>query len=164
MKRITFLLLLLFSLNMVFSGFVGPTPKYGDYEPVYMKRSDLENSVAYKDQARKMVHPGKIYYKSPYIYINERYKGVHVINNSDPANPVKEGFITAPGCIDMAVKDDVLYLDNSVDLVAFSLSRKEVTKRVKNMFPEPLAPDNTFNYHPREENMVIVEWKKITRN
>jgi hypothetical protein len=92
--------------------------------------------------------------------VNERYKGIHVINNANPAHPVNEGFIIAPGCIDMAVKDHTLYLDNSVDLVAFDLNTQTVTRRLKNVFPEPAGPDNSIYYGPREGDLILVEWKK----
>jgi hypothetical protein len=152
----TFLLIGIFLLSTSFSDTYF---RNWNYIPIFMKRSDLDNSVTYQSEARMMENPGKIYFKSPYIYINERYKGVHVINNSDPYNPIKEGFIVAPGCIDMAVKGDVMYIDNAVDLVAIDLLAKTVTKRIKNVFPEPISPDNNVYYENNDE-YVVVEWKK----
>jgi hypothetical protein len=111
-----------------------------------------------------MEQTGKIYYLAPYIYVNERYKGVHVINNSDHYNPVKEGFILAPGCIDIAVKGNILYLDNAVDLVSFDLNSKQVTNRIREVFPEPTPPDNVFHYYgSRPEGYIIVSWEKIVK-
>lgn len=133
------------------------------YSPVFMSREALDNSVKYMPGARDLKQPGKIYYRAPYIFVNERYKGVHVINNSNPAHPVNEGFILAPGCMDMAVKGNILYLDNAVDLVSFDLDSKQVTKRIKDVFPEPLPPDETsFSYYSfsRPEGYILVEWKK----
>ena len=52
------------------------------YMPVFMSRETLENSVKYIAGTRDMIQTGKIYYRAPYIYVNERYKGVHVINNT----------------------------------------------------------------------------------
>jgi len=136
--------------------------EYETYSPVFMSRENLENSVKFIQGSREMINTGKIYYRSPYIFVNERYKGVHIINNSVPANPVHEGFILAPGCIDMAVKGNIIYIDNSVDLVSFDLSNKEVTKRIRNVFPEPLPPEDfiTYNYFNRPEGYILVEWKK----
>ncbi|MDR3338627.1 MAG: hypothetical protein LBT25_00780 [Candidatus Symbiothrix sp.] len=152
--------LLLMGIFVLNTSFSDTYFRYWNYIPVFMKRSDLDNSVSYHALARDLENPGKIYFKSPYIYINERYKGVHVINNSDPYNPIKEGFIVAPGCIDMAVKENVMYVDNAVDLVAIDLLTKTVSKRIKNVFPEPLAPDNSMFYNNDRENYVLVEWKK----
>ena len=134
------------------------------YMPVFMSRDVLDNSVQFVPGARDMIVTGKIYCRASCIYINERYKGVHVINNSDPAHPVNEGFILAPGCIDMAVKGNVLYIDNAVDLVSFDLESKQVTKRIRNVFPEPLPPDD-FSYVPgnRPDDYVLVEWKIVNR-
>jgi hypothetical protein len=137
----------------------GPLYEVRGYSPVFMDYADLEHSVSYRAEARELVSPGKIYYKAPYIYINERYKGIHVINNSDPAHPVKEGFIIAPGCLDIAVKGDILYLDNSVDMVAFDLVAKKVTERIKGIFPEPLSPAGDW-YFGSHEGKVLVGWKK----
>ena len=138
---------------------------YSGYSPVFMSREVLENSVSYIPGAREMIRTGKIYYRSPYIFVNERYKGVHVINNSNPAHPVNEGFVLAPGCIDMALKGHILYLDNAVDLVSFDLNSKQVTKRIRDVFPEPLPPDDmgfirTYN---RPKDYILVEWKMMYR-
>ena len=137
----------------------------GVYTPVFMSRETLENSVKYIPGARDMVQTGKIYYRAPYIYVNERYKGVHVINNADPARPANEGFILAPGCIDMAVKGNILYLDNAVDLVSFDLDSKQVTRRIRNVFPEPLPPDDFIydGYPNRPKDYILVEWKTTTQ-
>lgn len=130
------------------------------YIPIFMERGELEKSVFWKTTPEELVRPGKIYYKSPYIFVNERYLGVHVINNSDPTNPKQEGFIVAPGCIDMAIKGNILYLDNAVDLVAFDLATQKQTHRVKDVFPEPQAPDNRYvDTQDRPENYILVGWK-----
>lgn len=154
--------LFILSLLCIGSLLMGNTSSYlsGVYIPIFMERGQLEKSVSWKSEIRELIQPGKIYYKAPYIYVNERYHGVHVINNSNPKNPRQEGFIVAPGCIDIAVKDNILYMDNAVDLVAFDLTKKEVTRRIKNVFPEPQAPDNHYHYMgDRPENYVLVGWK-----
>jgi hypothetical protein len=156
MKK-TLLLLFLTSLAVMA---LGPDDET-TWSPVFMSRETLESSVKYIPGARDLIRTGKIYYRAPYIYVNERYKGVHVINNTDPTRPVNEGFILAPGCLDMAVKGNILYLDNAVDLVSFDLDSKQVTKRIHNVFPEPLPPED-FHYKVfhRPEGYVLVEWKK----
>jgi len=158
MKKVFLLLVIAFLAIMARE----PVNRERMYTPVFMSRETLENSVKYIPEARDMIQTGKIYYRAPYIYVNERYKGVHVINNTLPASPVNEGFILAPGCIDMAVKGNILYLDNAVDLVSFDLDSKQVTSRLRNVFPEPLPPDDFFFYNTynRPEGYVLVEWKK----
>jgi glutaredoxin len=138
------------------------TDDYGyDYYAVYMHRDNLEKSVSYVEPGKEMKNPGKIYYKHPYLFINEKYKGVHVYDNTNPASPVKKGFIIAPGCLDMAVKDNILYLDNAVDMVSFDLSKMKEVKRIPEVFPELAPPSSSAWYdssHP--EGLIIVEWIK----
>jgi hypothetical protein len=146
-----------------------PWNPYSEYKPILMKRTQLENSVHFIEK-QNLVRPGKIYFKGDTIYVNEKYKGVHVIDNSRPESPLLLGFITIPGCIDMAVKNNVLYADNAVDLVAVQLSQNlsdiTVTKRIRNVFPELTAPDQ-LNLEPayqpenRPENTIIVAWEKV---
>lgn len=160
MKKLCLLTFSILCLGCFLLGSTSSSPSQA-YVPIFMERGELEKSVFWKPEPRKLKQPGKIYYKSPYIYVNERYHGVHMINNSDPQNPRQEAFIVAPGCIDMAVKGDILYMDNAVDLVAFNLVTKQVTHRVKEVFPEPQAPDNRYyDLGDRPENYILVGWKK----
>ena len=145
--------------------------QYSDYTPVVMKREALERSVFLKE-AQPLLNPGKIYAKDNYLFINEKYEGIHVIDNTDPTNPNSIGFINVPGCIDMAIKGSILYADNAVDLVAIDLSKYpkiEVTERIKNIFPEQLPPDLDYipdNYLPsnRPKKTIIIKWVKRSIN
>lgn len=140
---------------------------YCAYTPVLMKRTDFENSV-YSTNAKTLKNPGKIYAKDNYLFINEKYEGIHIIDNSDPENPENVGFINIPGSIDMAIKENIMYVDNAVDLVAISLTNFPdiiVAKRIKNIYPELLPPG--YSYIPskymaanRPKNTVIVNWTK----
>jgi hypothetical protein len=131
-----------------------------EYRPVFMTRDELNRSVFYVAEGRALNDPAKIYSLAPYIYVSERYKGIHIINNSNPRSPVNEAFIVAPGCLDMAIKDGILYIDNAVDLVAFDLTAKTVVQRLTHVLPEPSAP-GLYAYLPdRPEGMILVGWKK----
>ncbi|MDX5347137.1 MAG: hypothetical protein LPK19_07800 [Hymenobacteraceae bacterium] len=134
------------------------------YQPLLMSRQQLETSIALK-APQPIYAPGKIYLFGNHIFINEKYKGVHVINNQDPKNPEQVAFIQVPGNIDFAVKNQVLYVDNAVDLVAIDLSdlnNIEVTQRIKNVFPELSAPDgfNTYDRANVPDDAVVVGWTK----
>ncbi|MDR2383188.1 MAG: hypothetical protein LBD76_04795 [Prevotellaceae bacterium] len=154
------LLFVLFALT-VMQGSSTDDNYYYDYLAVYMDRNSLENSVFYIEAGKEMKNPGKIYYKHPYLFINEKYKGVHIYDNTDPSNPVPKGFISAPGCLDMAVKDDIIYLDNAVDMVSFDLKNMREVHRIPDVFPE-LAPPNSSARcdHNHPAGLIIVEWTK----
>jgi len=114
------------------------TYHYIAYTPVYISEAELRASVAILP-ATDIVAPGKIYYMSPYIFVNELDKGIHIINNTDPSNPQNIAFINIPGNIDISVKDNILYADSYIDLVALDISdplNVMEVNRVMNVFPQ----------------------------
>lgn len=130
------------------------------YEPILMKRSDLEKSVSWLPP-KPLEKTGKIYVKGNYIFINERFRGVHVIDNTDPKNPENKGFIRVPGNIDLAVKGNFFYVDNAIDLVTLRWygDSVHVLDREKEVFPAFEPPDGGFYDFPdRPENTIIVKW------
>ena len=49
-------------------------------------------------------------------------KGIHILDNTTPANPKNVAFIDIPGNMDLAVKGDILYADLYTDLVTLDIS------------------------------------------
>ena len=147
---------------MVLASFDAVPGQYGGWTPYFMTRPELEKSVSYAGEAKEMVDPGKICVAGSKIYVVERYKGVHVIDNSDPANPRQTNFIVAPGCMDVAVQGTIIYLDNAVDLVAFDMAAGAVTKRLKDYFSEPVSPSGD-RYRNDSRDMIVVGWKQIVK-
>lgn len=110
---------------------------------------------------------GKIYYKDNTIYVNERNRGIHVIDNSDPAAPVAIKFIEVVGSEDIAIKGNILYSDNISDLVAIDISNLDdikVTKRVKDLYSESkkLYPDGYNGYFEcvDPEKGIVIGWEE----
>lgn len=107
------------------------------YAPVYLSYAELRAPVAAADPVQ-LEETGKIYVKDSYIYVNELYKGVHVIDNANPSSPQRIAFIPIPGSVDMAIKGTTLYADTYVDLVAIDiadpLNAFEVA-RIEDAFP-----------------------------
>jgi len=134
------------------------------YQPVLMSRTQLETSVM-KKPPLPIVDPGKLYRYGNYILINEKYKGVHIINNQNPKAPENLAFIQAPGNVDFVVKNNIMYLDNAVDLVAIDLqdlNNLQVKKRVRNAFPDLQPPDSNLGRYylgDAPENAIIVGWE-----
>jgi hypothetical protein len=106
-------------------------------EPVYLSYNDLRASFKVAG-GQQIIHPGKIYFKDHFIYVNEYQKGIHVIDNTDPASPQIVKFIEIPGSVDLAIRDNILYADSYVDLVAIDISNPDdirEVKRIENIFP-----------------------------
>ena len=134
------------------------------YVPVLMSRQQLEVSVN-KKGPQMITSPGKLYRYGHYILINEQYKGVHIINNQDPRAPQNVGFIQVPGSLDFAMKNNVMYVDNAVDMVAINLSdpdNPQISKRIQNAFPALLPPDRLPVVNDEKgmpQDAIIVGWK-----
>ena len=106
-------------------------------EPVYMAYDELRASFKVAG-AREIKQSGKIYFKDDIIFVNEYQKGIHVIDNSDPASPKVVKFIEIPGNVDLAVKGNMLYADSYVDLLTIDISDIDNIKEIDrdtNVFP-----------------------------
>jgi hypothetical protein len=113
--------------------------------PVYMNYDTFRSSVL-KTDGRALSNPGKIYFKDNILYINEINQGIHIIDNQNPANPVNIAFITIPGNLDLSIKDNILFADSFIDLVAIDISDPAnpiEIDRLENAFPNVLP---VFDY------------------
>ena len=168
MKTRTLLSLLILVLALLFLFFlpiIVPTENknlayaetYNVYAPVYMSYEESRKPIT-SISAQPLEEFGKIYVKDNFIYVNELYKGVHVINNQDPSNPEIIAFINIPGNVDIAIRNDILYADSWIDLVVIDISNPtnvSEIKRIENVFPNT-GP--TFLYLEELESEPIFEW------
>jgi len=97
------------------------TEEYVYFEPVYTTMEEVRSSVALVP-AEEINTVGKLYFKDGILYVNEPGKGIHIIDNKNPANPIRLKFLQIPGNYDLAIKGNTLYADSYVDLVAFDVS------------------------------------------
>lgn len=160
---------LLFVIVMLFtiggcSDKVKDTVTYTANVPVYQKRAEFVKSVK-AGTMQDLMRPGKIFLKGNYIFINELYRGIHVIDNSTPAAPKNIAFITIPGNVDIAVRGNTLYADSYADLVAIDITdptKATETARYTNAFPNVMPP--TENSYPvaaiDTAKGVVVGWKQ----
>ncbi len=129
------------------------------YKPVYMDRDAFETSLSLQN-SNTIDKAGKIYVYQNYLFINEKNKGFHIYDNTDPSNPKAIKYIKTPGATDMAIKNNAIYINQARDLIAIKLSSDlqslTVTKRVQNIFPEMLSPDGFNAYTP--QGKVLINW------
>ncbi|WP_197276110.1 hypothetical protein [Mangrovimonas sp. TPBH4] len=139
--------------------FIEPMPS-SLYTPVIMERSEFEASTTL-ESPKSIVNSGKIYVKDNFLFINEKNEGFHIFDNSNPENPINIGFIKVLGSSDLAIKGDILYVNNATDLVAiqpnFETETVTVTKRISNTFPQLFSPDG-FEYYNLQEDDIIINW------
>lgn len=142
------------------------TEEFTANKPIYLSYEDLRAAVKFEG-ARDLKNPGKIYFKDDYIFINEEFEGVHIINNADPGNPQNVGFIEIPGNVDIAIKNNTLYADSYVDLVAIDISdisNPVEVSRQEDVFPYTLPPyDENYRIADVDEEKGVVTAWEITR-
>ncbi len=134
------------------------THRYTFMRPVYTSTAEIRNSFAV-EAPRTLTGTGKIYYRAPYVFVNQPGEGVHIINNTDPANPVNEKFINIPGNFDLAVQGNILYADSYIDLLAIDISNVNsvrIAERVEGAFPAY----NSWGFSWNEATGVVTRWEE----
>lgn len=136
--------------------------QWSQYEPVIVKR-ELFPPTTQLIGARDIINSGKIYIKDNLLFVSEVNEGFHVFDNSDPVNPIKKAFLKVLGSSDLSIKDNSIYINNAVDLIAVKpnddLTKIEITKRVKNVFPQLASPEGYLPNNLKEDE-IIVNWIK----
>lgn len=105
-------------------------------DPIYKSLEAIRQEYAVAGP-RDLKFPGKIYVYGKYLLINEINEGIHIIDNTNPAHPVNVSFVVISGNKDMAVKENIMYADNAIDLLAIDISdpkAPKLTKRVDGVF------------------------------
>ncbi|MGV3502295.1 MAG: LVIVD repeat-containing protein [Adhaeribacter sp.] len=130
------------------------TITYTVQDPIQMTRSAMLASVG-SLPGRPLANTGKIYSKDHLVFVNEPYKGIHVIDNSNPAAPKTLSFINIPGNVDMSIRDNTLYADAGPDLLDLDISdprQVSVRKHLFNIFQLAYNP-NTSTFVPMGGNL-----------
>lgn len=125
-------LLLFTALTLLLSACFDPEVKYpeGDvigFKPVYVSEVDKTISL---EEAREPVSTGKIFLQGDLLLLSEVNEGVHIIDNTDPTNPVNLAFLVVKGNSDMSFKDNLLYVNQFTDIVAIDFSDLENVREV----------------------------------
>jgi len=134
------------------------TRTYTMLSPVYKQKTEVYANIK-SNTVRDISAPGKLFLYGSYIFLNEVDKGVHIIDNSNPSNPVVKAFINIPGNLDIAVRGNTLYADLYSDMVVVDITdplQARFVKHVNNVFPERMYS----NGFVPDTNLVIVDWIK----
>lgn len=91
------------------------------FTPVYSTKAAVKAGIKSSNPV-SVQNPGKFYLIGKYIFLNEIDKGIHVIDNSNPADPKNISFINIPGNQDIAVSGNTLYADVYADLAVLDIT------------------------------------------
>ncbi len=166
------IMVFLFTISMVFVACDNnDNSKYEDYlvaRPLVMGKAEFANSVDVIAPV-PIDESGKIYTYKDYIFVNDKYKGVHVIDNSIPSAPKKIYFIKIAGNVDISIKDDYLYADSITDLIVVDISdmgNVNMVNRLENVLRNnvvfPVEAD-FFEWGEIDyQNEMVVGWELST--
>lgn len=171
MRTTIFILLTLIPLGYISCDDKEDNEKYAEYviaKPLKMTIAEFKTSVS-------IVSPlptdesGKIYAYKDYIFVNDKYKGIHVIDNSNPAAPKKISFIKIAGNVDISIKDDYLYADSLTDLMVLDISdinNITIVNRMENVLNDNVAFPVEADFFDWENidfgKEIIIGWQTVT--
>jgi hypothetical protein len=129
---------------------------YSYYTAVYETTAQVRSNI--KSSAPQPIeNPGKIVILNNFIFLNDVDKGVHVIDNSNPASPKNVAFISIPGNMDLAIKGNTLYADLYTDLVTLGIS-DPMNVVVKN-YNRGVFPYRNYGYgFYGDTTKIITQW------
>lgn len=165
-------LALIFAL---FGCFDTPPPNFPEgevvgYKPVYL--NEINNQIELVD-SRAIENPGQIYLIGDVLLLNDVGKGIHIIDNSDPANPINEGFLRVVGSENLALRNGILYINQFNTLLAVDVSDPEHIQVISrnldvlktNDFDSRIPPQSGYYFEcPDDSKGTLVGWELTTIN
>ena len=150
---------------------LGMIPVYSDDRP-----EDLNLQLV---SPRPYENLGGIYCYQNKVMIIEDRQGLHIIDNSNPLAPVKEGFLVIEGASQISIRNDVMYTNRGVDLIALDvtdLTDVSISRTIDNVLTDWEWSDDgrlcdqefaPVDYHghyiyPHRDSGEIVDWRYDT--
>ncbi|MGX5818377.1 LVIVD repeat-containing protein [Chitinophaga lutea] len=110
------------------------TVSYKIYTPIWKSVADYQAEALLPAQTlapQEIGRSGNIYIKDKYLFVNEPGKGIHVIDNTNPAAPQKISFLKIDGNRQMAILGNLLYANRFSDLNVYDISDPRNIRSVK---------------------------------
>ena len=156
MKRFFYLIA---AASMLFSSCLknNVTRKYTIYTPIYETKGDVYAKIK-MNPAQSMKNLGSFALYDNYVFVNEKEKGIHVIDASSSITPVIKGFIPIPGNLGIAVRNNVLLADCYTDLLSIDIKDiAQISLLNKN---ENLFTSRANMYGFQDGGKILVGWNK----
>ena len=156
-------------LLFLLAGCVGePEARTGEilaYAPVYATQTQVDDIGI--TTPKVTTKAGKIYAYQQYLFQVEQAEGIHIIDNTNPREARKIGFLKVPFCTEIAIRGNYLYTNHVNDLVVFNLFNIEapqLVKRLEDAFPQIDQKHPPFNNTYFEcadpEKGIVVRWEQ----
>lgn len=128
-----------------------------NYRPIIMKRDAFEKSI-HLLAPQPVTQSGKIYIKDNLLFVNDVNQGFHVYDYTLTATPKPIAYIEIPGATDLAVRNNIIYINQATDLVTLAYANNAITliKRNPKVFPQKQSPDDSYANPKKDE--IIINW------
>lgn len=106
------------------------------YKPIYKEASD-DTLIYLSSSPTSITNAGKIIVSGNRIFMVESGRGIHIMDLPLDSVPTHLGFLNVPGCSDLALKENHLYVNNLKDLVVLDIKNLydiKIKKRIPNTF------------------------------
>ncbi|NJB84954.1 hypothetical protein GGR26_000699 [Lewinella marina] len=110
---------------------------YTAYHPVVLTAAEWRSDDFSTTVPQQVCDPSAFYVYGDILFVLDRNAGLHLIDNSDNAAPRPLKFMNIPGGVGLAVRNNILYVNQYIDLLAFDLSdpaNPEFLSRTKDVF------------------------------
>lgn len=112
---------------------------YVNFVPLYQDKDVFISRIkSYEDEV-ELLNPGKLMVFKTWKFVTDVNRGVHIYDDKDPKNPKKVAFINVPGVLDIALKNQTLYVNAYSALVALDIADPENAK-VTEFIPQAFPP------------------------
>jgi len=137
--------LLLVLLPLTFFFFQSCNKDFGTVEVSYKKATavygDIEaiRNTPLMEGTRPIANAGKIFVAENLLLIGEEGDGIHIVDNTDPKNPINLSFMNIPGNREYYIEGNTLYAESHYDMLKIDISDKtqpRIVSRVKDAFAD----------------------------
>lgn len=147
---------------------ISPMKHVWGNKPVYAQM-DTAKKIVYDPVKHPVIAGGNIYAFNHYIFQVDVGRGIHVIDNTNPAQAERIGFITINGCEQVSIRGAYLYANSYNDLVTINIAdplHMQMVNRLPNTFPDLstsytlVQPEDAGYYECPRYDSVVVRWVK----
>lgn len=136
--------------------------RYVEYVPLYQDADIfLQRIKTVKDEV-PLLNPGKLMVSGNWKFVTDVNRGIHIYDDTDPANPRKIAFLYVPGVLDIALKNKMLYANVYSGLVTIDIENPQAAKAIHML---PNAFPSVYNgYGSMMDSLgnVAVAWRADT--
>ena len=98
------------------------TTTYQSYIPIIVEAADWRSTDFASVPTTEVCEPSGFYVYGDYFFVLDRNEGLQILDNRDNAHPRPVKQLSIPGAQAISVRNDVLYINQYIDLLAFDLS------------------------------------------